>query len=90
VGWKGVVIRDVQPGSTADRAGLRSIRVDRQGRIFADVVIGVDGREVEGFADLANLLDAREPGDTVVLTVVRGEDVIPIEMKLERLPSRRR
>jgi S1-C subfamily serine protease len=90
VGWKGVVIREVQRGSAAERAGLRSIRVDRDGRIHADIVIAVDGREIDGFADLSNELDEREPGDLVVLTVVRGEDVIPIEMKLQRLPSHRR
>ncbi len=90
VGVKGVVVREVHPGSAAERAGLRSIQKDRRGRVFADVIVGVDGHEVEGFADLARELDAREPGDEVVLTVLRGEDVIPIEIELERLSSRRR
>ncbi len=90
MGVKGVVVRDVHKGSAAERAGLRSIQKDRRGRVFADVIVGVDGHEVEGFADLARELDAREPGDEVVLTVLRGEDVIPIEIELERLSSRRR
>jgi S1-C subfamily serine protease len=85
-----VVVREDHPGSATDRAGLRSIQKDGRGRVYADVIVGVDGREIEGFADLARELDAREPGDEVVLTVLRGEEVIPVEIKLERLTSRRR
>jgi S1-C subfamily serine protease len=82
-GIKGVVIREVLPGSEADRAGLRSIRLDPRGNVLAaDIVTAVDGEEIDGFADLANTLDDRKPGEEVVLTVVRGNEVIPIEMRL--------
>lgn len=89
-GIRGVVVREVTPGSPADRAGLRSIRTDRRGNIYADVVTGVDGQVVEGYADLANALDGREVGETVVLTVQRGREVVPIQMQLQEIPSARR
>ena len=82
-GIKGVVIREVLSGSEADRAGLRSIRLDRRGNVLAaDIVTAVDGEQIDGFADLANALDDRKPGEEVVLTVVRGNEVVPIEMRL--------
>ena len=85
-GVSGIVIREVYAGSEAARVGLRSLRLDRRGRVTsADIVTAVDGREIVGFAGLANLLDDRKPGDEVILTVVRGQETIPIEMTLQEL-----
>ncbi len=89
-GIRGVVIREVRPGSPADRAGLRSIRTDQRGNIYADVLTAVDGREVTGFADLANALDGREVGEEVLLTIARGGDVIPVQIQLQQIRSERR
>jgi len=85
-GITGIVIREVYPDSEAARAGLRSIQLDRRGRVVdADIVTAVDGELIEGFAGLSNLLDDRKPGEEVLLTVVRGSKTIPIEMRLQEL-----
>ena len=85
-GAEGVVVNEVYPDSAAEQAGLRSIRIDRRGRILsADLITAIDGELIQRFAALANALDGRSAGEEVVLTVVRGDDVIPIEMKLQDL-----
>lgn len=85
-GVSGVVVREVYAGSEAARAGLRSIQLDRRGRVLgADVITAVDGEPIRSMAELSNALDGREPGEEVLLTIVRGNDVIPIEMRLQEL-----
>ena len=85
-GAQGVVVNEVYPDSAAEQAGLRSIRIDRRGRILsADLITAIDGELIQRFAALANALDGRSAGEEIVLTVVRGDDVIPIAMKLQDL-----
>ena len=87
-GWRvsGVIVREVFSGSEAARAGLRSIGLDRRGNVVsADIVTAIDGRPIKSFADLANALDRRKPDEKVVLTVVRGDKTLPIELKLSEI-----
>ncbi len=85
-GVSGVVVREVFAGSEAARAGLRSIGWDHRGNpISADIVTAIDGRGVANFAELANALDGRKPGDQVLLTVVRGNETLPLELKLSEI-----
>jgi S1-C subfamily serine protease len=87
-GWgvSGVVVREVFVGSAAARAGLRSIGLDRRGNIVsADIVTAIDGHDVDSFAEFANALDGRKPGEEVVLTVVRGDETLQIEMELTKI-----
>ena len=39
------------------------------------VVLAVDGRKAEDFKGFRALIGGHDPGDTVVLTVVRGDDL---------------
>lgn len=67
----GAVIRSVQPGGPADRAGLK---VD-------DVITSFDGKAVADPAAVVSAIDRRGVGATVVLGVRRGEDQVTIEVK---------
>ena len=85
-GIAGVGIHEVAPGSEAARAGLRSVSADRYGRVASvDVVIALDGARIDGFAALANALDGREPGEKVTLSVLRDDEILEIEMRLQEL-----
>ncbi|MCR9097310.1 MAG: trypsin-like peptidase domain-containing protein [bacterium] len=85
-GIAGVGIHEVAPGSEAERAGLRSVVADRYGRVASvDVVIALDGARIDGFAALANALDGREPGEKVTLSVLRDDEILEIEMRLQEL-----
>ena len=85
-GVSGVVIREVFAQSAAARAGLRSIGLDRRGRVIsADVITAIDGELIRSYAELANALDDRKPGERVLLTVVRGNETLPIELELSEI-----
>lgn len=82
-GIEGVVIREVTPGSAAQRAGLRSLGEDAQGTRGLDVIVAVDGRSVKRQADLLGALAAHGPGDTVTLTIRRDGRTVEIDVVLQ-------
>jgi membrane-associated protease RseP (regulator of RpoE activity) len=59
----GVYIFDVVEGMPADEAGLRP----------RDVFVSVNDLEISSFEDLQLLLETKNPGDEISLTVARGE-----------------
>ncbi len=74
-GVDGIIVREVMAGSGAARAGLRPLAIDRRGTIVAaDIIQVVAGKRVKSFADLANVLDDRKPGELVTIQVLRGGD----------------
>ena len=67
----GAVIRAVQPGGPADRAGLK---VD-------DVILRFDGQLVDGPAAVVSAIERRGVGATVVLEVQRAQERVSINVK---------
>jgi serine protease Do len=59
---RGVLIRNVIAGEPADQAGVKA----------DDVVLGVDGKDVEGPRDLQRIISSTPVGQTVKLLVVRS------------------
>ncbi len=81
--FSGVLVLGVTAGSPAARAGLRATEMTASGRVtIGDVIEAVDGRSVENFAELVNVLDAREFGDRITLTVRRGEQRVEVPITL--------
>ena len=58
----GVVVYEVQPGSAADRAGLRK----------GDVITALNGTSINDPNSFRNLIAASPPGSEVTLTIKRG------------------
>ncbi len=86
----GVYISDVSPNSPASRAGLRG-GTEESGLPFipagGDLIIGIDGNEVRNFNDLISYLILHTiPGDTVVLTVLRQNEQIEVDLTLAERP----
>ena len=62
---RGVYLRDVQSNSPAERGGLRG----------GDVVLSLDGIEVNHFNHLQTLIYGRDPGETVSLQIMRQNQI---------------
>ena len=72
VGVEGVLLIRAARGGPAGRAGLRGTRRDENGNLLlGDVIVAIDGERVGSTDDLYRLLDKRQPGDTVQVTVLR-------------------
>ncbi|MBI5514296.1 MAG: PDZ domain-containing protein [Deltaproteobacteria bacterium] len=77
----GLRVLEVQPGSPAQRVGLR-------GGEHADVILQVEGREVNTLTDLGAVLEGRRPGERVLLRILRAGAVHDVPVALEAVPSR--
>ncbi len=88
--FTGAYITQVAPGSPADKAGLRggSQPTSIQGlEAGGDLIVAIDGHEVKRFDDLLRyLLNNKSPGETVVLTVLRGDQKVDITVTLGKRP----
>jgi S1-C subfamily serine protease len=81
-GVRGVVVLGVQPGSPAEKAGLRGVERTIRGAVLGDIIVGIDGKAVDDYDDLYNALDAHQPGDHVKLKVRRGNQVLELSSDL--------
>ncbi|MCB1982990.1 MAG: trypsin-like peptidase domain-containing protein [Rhodoferax sp.] len=69
----GVAIVQLAPGGPAARAGLQPFRRARDGGVqMGDVVTAIDGEPVKTLDDILTLLEQRQPGDKVTLTLWRA------------------
>jgi S1-C subfamily serine protease len=83
-GVRGVIVRQVVPGSAAERAGIQSIRVGRRGAVRAfDAIVGIDDLKVEDYDDLFAALDRRKPGQTVTVHLLRDGKRTSVKVELE-------
>jgi serine protease Do len=75
-----------------DTAGCRLTEVDkdspaaRAGLKVGDVVLRVDGREIQASAAFQRWLTEAEPGDTLNIEIKRGEQVLSVKVKPEAPP----
>jgi len=84
-GVRGVIVADVRAGSPADRAGLQSAYVDRNGGVHFDAIVAIDGHEIEGYGDLYDVLDQRKPGDRVTVRFVRDRREREVDIVLQEI-----
>lgn len=70
---KGVLLVNVADNSPAAAAGLKPFGRDRSGRIVqGDVITAVDGQAVADLDDMLSLIETRQIGEKVTLTVWRA------------------
>ena len=75
-GGQGVIVTDVQPDTPADEVG---VRVD-------DLVVAVDGSPTNGSAGLIAAIRDEQPGDSVTVTIVRGDETLEFDVELTARP----
>ncbi|HEY8311809.1 MAG TPA: PDZ domain-containing protein, partial [Gemmatimonadaceae bacterium] len=83
----GVLIERVLPKGAAERAGLRG----GSQRAYlgympivlgGDLIVAIDGRAITSKQDLSNTLNEHHAGDTITLTVFRGQHRMNVKMTL--------
>jgi len=88
----GVVVTEVRSGTPAEDAGLHAstgtktvngVEVPTGG----DVIVEVDGNPITTSAELQSAVDAKQPGDTMTLTILRDGKRRTVEVKLAARPS---
>jgi len=84
LGVSGVLVLDIIPGSSAEKAGLRPSRQSPDGSIIVgDIITHLDDRRIERVNDLLNTLERYQPGDLVKLIVYRSKGVLSLDIRLE-------
>jgi len=88
--FTGAYVSSVIKNGPADRAGIRAGTTPTKfPSLFSggDLIIAIDGHEVRIFDDLlAYLITNKGPGDTVVITVLRGSEKMDISVTLDKRP----
>lgn len=90
----GALVVDVVGGGPADKAGIEAgdEQTSFQGQDEiprgGDVIVAVDGTELRGKDDLADIISRHGPGDEVELEVLRGDDRRTVTVELGRRPPR--
>ena len=86
----GAYVTQVAKGGPADQAGIKAgDQSTSTANEFAggDLIVAIDGKEVQTFDQLlAYLITNKSPGDTVVLTVLRGTQKQDINVTLVKRP----
>ena len=82
---KGLVIGRMAKGSSLERAGVKGATR----RNLGDIIISVEGQEMNTRDDLYRLLDKKKIGDTINVQVHRDGQNIIIPVKLLPAPQRR-
>ncbi len=84
IGLEGALILDVKAGSPAAKAELRPTRRTPTGHIqLGDIIVAVNGRRVQSKTEFYALMDQFRKGDTVTLTVLRGDEEVDVKVPLD-------
>ncbi|HKG64009.1 MAG TPA: trypsin-like peptidase domain-containing protein [Solirubrobacteraceae bacterium] len=88
---KGAWVQEVQPGTPADRAGIRGGRGNTRFQIQSyaqggDIITKVEGKDIEDANDLSAVVAQFQPGQEVTVEVHRGGETKEIKVKLGERP----
>jgi S1-C subfamily serine protease len=88
----GLLVETVTSGSGAEKAGLRSgdrpaIVGGESYRLGGDVIVTADGKSVSDIDGLRAIIAAKKPGDTLSLTIYRGQEKRSLTVTLGRQPA---
>ncbi len=94
---QGALVESVQKGSAAAKAGIRGGNISgtvegSQVAVGGDIIISIDGQTVASSEDLANDVEAKKPGETVSIGLLRangkgGYEHKTVSVKLGERPN---
>jgi S1-C subfamily serine protease len=86
---QGVLVESVDPGSGADKAGIKGAQSNSSDALSTggDIITKVDGKDISGIEQLRSAIGSKQPGDKVTLTVLRGGQTKDVEVTLGTAPT---
>jgi S1-C subfamily serine protease len=83
----GLLVVNVVPGGAADRAGLkggseRAYLGNEPIMIGGDLIVAIDGQQVQDQQQLARIMNSHRAGDTIKVTVYRGKRKLDLTVTL--------
>jgi S1-C subfamily serine protease len=83
----GVLVQKVVPGGAAERAGIhggnqQAYVGNTPIMLGGDLIVGVDGQEVNDPQDISAMMEKHQAGDTVSVTLYRGRKQITLKLIL--------
>jgi S1-C subfamily serine protease len=85
LGLEGVMVLKVQPGSSAEKAGLRGTTQVREGLVLGDIIVAVNGKKIKDYDNLRDELERHEVGESIALTLLRDSAEVEVRVTLEAL-----
>jgi S1-C subfamily serine protease len=82
---QGVIVVSIEPGSPAEGAGLLGHDERSAEGELGDIILAIDGKETKNAGQLRQIVGRYKPGDTVKVTILRGERQLEVEIKLQEL-----
>jgi S1-C subfamily serine protease len=85
LGLPAVLVREVNAGGAAERAGLRGTELTRSGdvREIGDMIFAIDDKPTRSQHELLDVLTTYQVGDTVTVRYRRGEDMREAKIELQ-------
>lgn len=81
----GAYVTEVSVGTAAEKAGLRG--ANRTTGLDGDFIVKMDGQDIRDFSDLNSfLVFETEPGQTIIVTVLRDGELLDLPLTLEARP----
>jgi S1-C subfamily serine protease len=71
----GALVQSVQPGTAAAKAGIRggsATTENGQIAVGGDIIVSIDGKAINGSEELASAIEAKKPGDTITIGLLRA------------------
>lgn len=97
---QGLLVASLAPGGPAEQAGMRGPQLRRErrkqgpfnyeyqqiDRAAADLIVGVDGNRITTADQFLSAIDSKQPGDVVVIAVVRQGQEMNVRVRLLESP----
>lgn len=85
---KGLIISYIDDKGSAARAGLKGMTQDQYGRVYiGDIILAVDGKEVNSLDDIYQVLETKKIGDQVDVKYTREGKTLTTKVTLQAINS---
>lgn len=83
---KGIIVSYVDEKGSAAKAGIKGMTQDKYGRTYlGDIILSVDGQEVNNLDDIYHVLEKHKIGDEVTVKFRRDGKVMTTKVRLQAL-----